>query len=130
MKNQLLKAPGIARVVAALFFCGLAGPGFAATPAPDPKAAPVARMPEMPCAKPAYPKESLRNQSQGTVTMELLISPSGDVIDSRVKTSSGYGLLDITALTATAKCKFLPTLENGKPVQAWIVTQYVWELDS
>lgn len=124
-------APAFGSVVAALLFSCLAGPGFAETPAPAAaQAAPVPRMPEMPCARPKYPKEAQRNRSQGTVTMEFLISPGGDVIDSRIKKSSGFGLLDITALTATAKCKFLPTMDGDKPVQGWVVTQYAWELDS
>jgi bla regulator protein BlaR1 len=111
-----------------LFICAMACltvPGRAETPAPPAKAA-VTGTPLMPCAKPLWPKISLRNSEQGTVTMELLVAPTGVVRASRVSKSSGFALLDAAALEATAKCKFEPVQEKGQAVEAWITTEYVW----
>lgn len=118
--------PWFISAVAALSL--LATPGFAETPVAPAK--PLATgTPIMPCPKPLWPKVSLRKSEQGTVTMELLIAPSGEVRESRVSKSSGFPLLDAAALEATAKCKFEPVLENGKAVAAWIATEYVWTFD-
>lgn len=106
--------------------CGscLAGPGFAQAAKPL-----ATRTPLMPCEKPLWPKISLRNSEQGTVTMALRVAPSGEVRESRVSKSSGFAELDAAALQATVKCKFEPVLEGGKPVEAWIATEYVWSFE-
>jgi len=124
--NTPLRALFIAAIAASS--C-VASPGFAAeTPAPAAKP-PATSTPLMPCAKPLWPKMSLRKNEQGTVTMELRVAPSGEVRESRVSKSSGFPLLDAAALQATAKCKFEPVQEGGKPVEAWIATEYVWSFD-
>jgi D-alanyl-D-alanine endopeptidase (penicillin-binding protein 7) len=78
------------------------------------------------CAKPAYPVEDLHAGHAGTVTLSFLVSPDGEVADSRVSRSSGYRGLDRAARTAIAKCRFKPATRNGQPVQEWAKVQYVW----
>src|SRR3954467_6353348 len=41
------------------------------------------------CAKPEWPKSSLRNEETGTVTLQFLIATDGRVADSKVVKSSG-----------------------------------------
>lgn len=106
----------------------LALPGLAETPAAPAKTT-VTGTPLMPCQKPLWPKISLRNLEQGTVTMELLVAPTGVVRASRVSKSSGFPLLDAAALEATAKCKFEPVQQKGQAVEAWVTTEYVWAFE-
>src|SRR5450830_1083828 len=80
------------------------------------------------CVKPMYPKESLRNENTGTVTLGFLVDEQGKVIDSAVRKSSGFLPLDETARTAISKCSFKPATTDGKPVQEWMQMQYVWTL--
>lgn len=80
------------------------------------------------CSKPEWPKASLRNEEQGTVTMAFLISEEGKVLDSKIIKSSGFRDLDKAAVEGIAKCTFKPGLMNGKPEQGWMNMQYVWTL--
>lgn len=81
------------------------------------------------CAKPEWPKASLRNEETGTVTLSFLIGTDGRVADSKVLKSSGYRDLDRAALTGIGKCHFKPGLVDGKPEQTWMQMQYVWTLE-
>jgi len=75
-----------------------------------------------------YPKASLLNEEQGAVTMAFLVSPGGDVVDSKVEKSSGYKNLDKAALKALTSCKFKPGTKDGAVAQTWTKVDYVWSL--
>jgi len=104
---------------------------------PAPVAAPPAKGPSRTaavadfntCAKPEYPKASLRNEETGTSTISFLIGVDGRVMDSKLTKSSGFRDLDKAAQLALGKCRFKPGTEDGKPVQAWVPVQYVWTLE-
>lgn len=81
------------------------------------------------CAKPEWPKASLRNEETGTVTLSFLIGTDGRVADSKVTKSSGFRDLDKAALRGIAQCRFKPGMVDGKPEQAWMQMQYVWTLE-
>ena len=81
------------------------------------------------CAKPAYPRKSLRNEEQGTVVLQFLIGVDGRVADSKVEKSSGFRDLDSAARNALGQCRFKPGLADGKPQQSWVKVQYVWKLE-
>jgi periplasmic protein TonB len=81
------------------------------------------------CAKPEYPKSSLRNEETGTSTISFLIGVDGRVMDSKVTKSSGFRDLDKAAQLALGKCRFKPAMNEGKPEQAWAPVQYVWNLE-
>ena len=81
------------------------------------------------CAKPEYPKASLRNEEAGTVTMTFLIGVDGRVMDSKITKSSGFRDLDRAAQSAIGKCRFKPAMIDGKPEQQWSPVQYVWNLE-
>jgi protein TonB len=111
-----------------------------APPAPAPSPAPAAAPAKGPgrteavadfntCAKPEYPKSSLRNEESGVTTMSFLIGADGRVMDSKVTKSSGFRDLDKAAQAALGKCRFKAATENGVPVQAWSPVQYVWTLE-
>ena len=81
------------------------------------------------CAKPEWPKASLRNEETGTVTLSFLIGVDGRVADSKIVKSSGFRDLDKAAVSGIGKCRFKPGLTDGKPEQAWMQMQYVWTLE-
>ncbi len=99
----------------------------AADKAPAPIIAAVANFAS--CAKPVWPKQSLRDENTGTVTLGFKISEDGRVDDSLVKKSSGFVALDEAAREGIAKCRFKPATQGGKPVAAWMQMQYVWTLE-
>ena len=81
------------------------------------------------CEKPAYPSKSLRNEEQGTVTLEFLIGLDGRVADSKVYKSSGFKDLDRAAIAGLSLCKFKPGTVDGKLEKSWTKMQYVWKLE-
>jgi protein TonB len=81
------------------------------------------------CAKPEWPKSSLRNEETGTVTLSFLIGADGHVTDSKLVKSSGFRELDKAAVAGISKCKFKPATVDGKPEPGWQQMQYVWTLE-
>ena len=78
------------------------------------------------CAKPEWPKESLRSRMEGTVTLEFQIDASGQVRQSKVLESSGFPLLDAAARSGLEKCRFSPAKAGGKAVDSRMKMEYVW----
>ncbi|CUI08457.1 energy transducer TonB [Massilia antarctica] len=92
---------------------------------------PIVRSPWSPfryCSAPDYPKISLRNEEQGVVDVSFLIAENGQVIDARVRKSSGFEALDNATIRALLKCRFAPVAMHGVPVQVWIGTSYQFDL--
>lgn len=65
---------------------------------------------------PKYPYESRRLKEQGTVVLDVLLSPSGMVEQVGVRSSSGFSRLDKAALEAVRRWRWSPTVRNGLPV--------------
>jgi len=63
---------------------------------------------------PVYPPEALAARITGTVMIEAVIDPEGNVTNTKVL--SGVPLLDDAALAAVRQWKYTPTLVNGQPV--------------
>lgn len=117
---------------AAIALCSLATASAGAQSAPADALPPASASTgggTVPCAKPEWPKKSLRAGEQGAVTLTFLIDVDGKVAESRIVTSSGFPALDEAAQTGLAKCRFRPGLVNGKPEKAWVKIQYVWTID-
>jgi protein TonB len=81
------------------------------------------------CEKPEYPRTSLRNEEEGTVTVKLTIGVDGNVVDAAVEKGSGFKDLDRATLKAWSLCRFTPATADGKPVQSSTRMQYVWKLE-
>lgn len=81
------------------------------------------------CAKPEYPRKSLRNEEQGTVKLQFLIGVDGRVVDAKIEKSSGFKDLDKAARDALGLCRFKPGTVNGQPQQSWTRVEYVWKLE-
>ncbi|TQK11909.1 TonB family protein [Herbaspirillum sp. SJZ107] len=81
------------------------------------------------CAKPAYPRESLRNAEEGITLLGFLIRTDGSVGDTVVLNASGHPALDTAARDALSKCVFKPARRNGEPVEQWVPVAYKWWID-
>jgi protein TonB len=79
--------------------------------------------------KAEYPKASLMNEEQGTVSMSFLVSAGGEVKDSKVDKSSGFKNLDKAAIKAISACKFKPGTKDGAAAETWTKVDYAWKLD-
>jgi protein TonB len=80
------------------------------------------------CAPPQYPKASLMNEETGTVTVGLLVSAEGKVLENRVEKSSGSKSLDKAAVTGFSACKFKPGTKDGKAEALWTKVEFNWTL--
>jgi protein TonB len=76
-----------------------------------------------------YPKASLMNEEQGTVSMSFLVAADGSVKDSKLEKTSGFKNLDKAALKAISACKFKPGTKDGAPAETWTKVDYAWKLD-
>ena len=77
---------------------------------------------------PIYPKVAIRNQWEGTVHIKLLIKVDGSVGSILIVKSSGYIVLDKSALRAIRSWQFVPATKKGKPVASWQVIPVKFEL--
>ena len=65
---------------------------------------------------PRYPLESRQRREQGTVVLDVLLSPGGTVEKIAVHSSSGSPRLDKAALDAVRRWRWSPSLRNGVAV--------------
>ena len=79
--------------------------------------------------QPEYPPVSRRLGEQGTVVLEVLVDPSGRVIDVKVVQSSGFPRLDQAALDGVkANYRFAPGTVDGKPQPMRYTFKFTWKL--
>jgi TonB family protein len=69
--------------------------------------------------QPRYTEEARRNQTQGTVSMRILVGEDGEVKDTRVTKGLPDGLIE-QAIVAAREMKFKPALRNGVAVPFWL----------
>lgn len=69
---------------------------------------------------PVYPPVARRRGYEGTVLLSVHIGADGTVVESRVKESSGYPILDRAALKTVGRWKFEPASRAGVPFAMWV----------
>jgi protein TonB len=70
--------------------------------------------------KPVYPQEAQAKGYKGKVLLRVQVLPNGHVGHIEVKESSGYEILDQSALSTVRKWKFIPAQKGGVVIQAWV----------
>ncbi|WP_431478320.1 energy transducer TonB [Massilia eburnea] len=90
-------------------------------------ASPITNRP--PCEPPAWPREALINNQQGSVTLRFMVEVNGEISAYEIVRSSGYPVLDTAAGAGIAKCWFRPKSEDGKPIKGWQQMEYRWVLN-
>lgn len=101
-------------------------------PAAPPKPAGVTRgvsEGEAGCKRPDYPREALMNDEQGAVLISVHVGANGQVIESKVKRSSGSRNLDRAASKAFSLCTFKPAMKDGEPQNSWYDIPYEFVLE-
>jgi protein TonB len=69
---------------------------------------------------PAYPQRARRMGYEGIVMLKVLVDENGRVDDLTVLESSGYPILDRTALASVRKWLFEPGTEGGNKKKMWV----------
>lgn len=71
-------------------------------------------------AHPVYPWIARLKGYEGTVLLSVEIFADGNVGNLKIKRSSGYALLDRSALEAVRAWKFEPGRRMGRPIPMWV----------
>ncbi len=77
---------------------------------------------------PEYPEEARRKRWQGTVKLQMIVNAAGHVQDVKVVQSSGYALLDESAVRKFSTYVLSPYRENGVAMDVQITTPVVFQL--
>ncbi len=79
--------------------------------------------------RPQYPPRAAMNQIEGWVTIEFVVTASGQVSDARVIAASPPQIFDAAALGGISQWKFKPAMKNGQPVSRRAVQTLVFKLE-
>jgi protein TonB len=103
---------------------------------------PLPREPEVPIVKvggeirepkklrhvnPTYPELAARARVQGTVVLECLVSPNGQIM--KVSVLRSIPLLDAAAMEAVRQWTYTPTLKDGVPVKVLLTVSVRFALE-
>jgi protein TonB len=70
--------------------------------------------------KPIYPQEARKKRYEGEVLLRVEVLQNGRVGQIHVKKSSGYELLDHSALTTVKQWKFIPAKKGEEVIPLWV----------
>lgn len=79
--------------------------------------------------KPPYPDLARRRGYEGTVILSVLVSRDGSAASVRVAQSSGYSVLDRSALETVAGWRFVPAKLDGEPVEMEVEVPVRFQLE-
>jgi len=71
-------------------------------------------------APPVYPEMARIRGYEGVVLVAAEILPDGRVGNTKIRKSSGYAVLDQSAIEAVKPWKFEPAKKSGKPFAVWV----------
>lgn len=78
---------------------------------------------------PSYPNIAKKRGYQGNVVLEVLINKQGKVIDLRIFSTSGYSILDKTAIASVKKWLFEPGMRGSDKIEMWVRVPIRFELN-
>ena len=79
--------------------------------------------------RPHYPRFAREQGWEGTVTLRLAIGPDGNVSSATTRKSSGYPILDESAVQAVQQWKFQPAKNGEFPIAAKVDLPIRFDLD-
>jgi protein TonB len=85
--------------------------------------------PSAPNIPPRYPLDAARRGEQGSVLLQVTVSPGGEASAVAVFVSSGFPTLDRAAQGAVARWRFVPKREEGRPTEAHTLVRVTFKLD-
>lgn len=71
-----------------------------------------------------------RNGYEGFVVLKVLVLQNGKVGKTELEKSSGYDMLDNTALEAVKKWIFFPGMKDGVPISSWVKVPIKFQLNN
>ena len=77
---------------------------------------------------PVYPRSARRRGREGVVTLEILVSDTGNVSEAVVVAGSGHKDLDSAAVSAVRSARFAPATEDGVQVQGKLRLTFEFKL--
>ncbi len=77
--------------------------------------------------EPQYTEEARRNQIEGTVTLRVVFSSSGEVVQIRAVNTLPFGLTE-RAIAAARQIKFVPATKGGHAVSVHMQLEYNFNL--
>jgi protein TonB len=95
---------------------------------PDRRGDSVLATPQEGNPKPLYPEVARRRGYEGTVRLKVEVLASGRVGRIWVKESSGYEILDRSALKTIEDWRFIPARFGGIPVKSTVIVPVTFEL--
>ena len=75
-----------------------------------------------------YPGLARKRGQEGTVILQVLVNRDGRVADLEIETSSGFGLLDLAAVSAVRNWSFEPGRKGGEQVVMWVRVPVIFKL--
>jgi TonB family protein len=97
---------------------------------PNLKGNPTAYKPEKDQGcKPDYPSEALKKRMDGAALVGGYIELNGHIENPIVFQSSGWEVLDLSAISFIKRCKFTPATINGMPTRSFVTIKQVWKID-
>ena len=79
--------------------------------------------------KPRYPIMARKRKIEGVVLLKLEVLPNGKVGNIKVQRTSGYSILDESALHAVKDWLFVPAKRNGMSIKVWTKVPILFQLD-
>ncbi|WP_330925989.1 TonB family protein [Candidatus Sororendozoicomonas aggregata] len=79
--------------------------------------------------QPVYPTRYRRRNIEGAVNLELIVDETGHVIKVTILESSGFGLMDKSAIAAVRQWEFEPQKRNGLNVKSRLHQRIVFQLN-
>jgi periplasmic protein TonB len=77
---------------------------------------------------PHYPRVARRRKYTGIVTLDVRVTADGRVAQVRIADSSGYAVLDRSAVKSVQAWQFTPARRGGLPVEMWVRVPVRYEL--
>jgi protein TonB len=77
-----------------------------------------------------YPRSARRRGWEGEVLLKVAVSAHGRVLAVHIEQSSGYGILDDTALEAVSEWRFRPARVNGSTRPDTVIVPILFRLDT
>jgi len=78
--------------------------------------------------KPVYPLEARQKGYEGEVLLKVEVLQNGRVGEVQVEKSSGYEILDQSAIAAVKKWKFIPAKKGKIPIPSWVNIPITFQL--
>ena len=77
---------------------------------------------------PVYPRSARRKGREGCVTLEVRVSPEGNVVDATIVATSGFADLDHAALDAASSARFVPATQDDTPIEGCVRLTFDFKL--